>query len=60
MSYVITGLVTMARFLIISQLELIKANEMAAEWQRYKEYLTLFLSSMRFAFMSIRYILVLL
>ena len=42
MSYVITGLVAMASFLIFSQLELIKANEMAAEWQSYKEYLTLF------------------
>ena len=56
----LTGLVTKARFL--SQMELVKKQmiEMAVEWQSFKVIVNLILTSMRFAFMTITYILILL
>ena len=49
-SYSLTGLVTKARFL--SQMELVK---MGVEWRSFKGIFNLILTSMRFAFMTIRY-----
>ena len=51
----LTGLVTKARFL--SQMELVKKQmiEMAVEWRSFKGIFNLILTSMRFAFMTIRY-----
>ena len=48
-SNVLTGLITKARFL--SQTEHVKTSEMAAESPSLREFLYLFSSSMRFAFM---------
>ena len=50
----LTGLVTKTRFL--SQMELVKKEmiEMAVEWRSFKGIFNLLLTSMRFAFMTIR------